>query len=140
MAEQRARKSKKNFKKDLVPIGDDTEPIEAPREDVERGNDEDEESLAAEVARARRNPKNPTSREETRTRRFRTSCLPKLVCCLCRRPRCWWTTSNLYFWMTRRERTTLVVAFDYGSRSQEHADTFPILICRDSTYGQSEML
>ena len=31
--------------KDVVPIGDDTEPSGAPREKVELGNDEDEEPL-----------------------------------------------------------------------------------------------
>ena len=29
------------------------------------------------------------------------------------------------------------MAFDYGFRTQENADTFPILICRDSRYGQT---
>ena len=36
-----------------------------------------------------------------------------------------------------RERTTAIVAFDYCFVTQENADTFPILICRDSRYGQS---
>ena len=36
-----------------------------------------------------------------------------------------------------RERTTPIVAFDHGFLTQENADTFPILICRDSRYGQS---
>ena len=36
-----------------------------------------------------------------------------------------------------RERTTPIVAFDYGCLTQENADTFPILICRDSKYGQT---
>ena len=34
-----------------------------------------------------------------------------------------------------RERTTPFVAFDYGFLTQENADTFPILICRDSRFG-----
>ena len=49
---------------DLGQIGDDIEPIEVPREDVEMENDEDEEPLEAEIPRARKNPKNPTSREK----------------------------------------------------------------------------
>ena len=49
---------------DLAPIGDDVEPIEAPREDVEMRNAEDEEPLEAKVPRARMNPKNPTGREK----------------------------------------------------------------------------
>ena len=36
-----------------------------------------------------------------------------------------------------RERTTPIVAFDYGFLTQENADTFPILIFRDSRYGQA---
>ena len=36
-----------------------------------------------------------------------------------------------------RERTTPIVVFDYGFLTQENADTFPILICRDSRYGQT---
>ena len=44
---------------DLAPIGDDIEPIDVPREDVEMENDEDEEPLEAEVPRTRMTPKNP---------------------------------------------------------------------------------
>ena len=54
----------KTLNADLAPSGDDIEPIEAPREDAEMGNDVDEEPLEAEVPRARMNPKNPTSREK----------------------------------------------------------------------------
>ena len=36
-----------------------------------------------------------------------------------------------------RERTTPIVAFDYGFLTQENADTLPVLICRDSKYGQT---
>ena len=36
-----------------------------------------------------------------------------------------------------RERTTPIVAFDCGFLTQENADTFPILICRDCRYGQT---
>ena len=49
---------------DLAPIGDDTGPTEAPREDVEIGNGEDEEPREAEVPGANMTPKNPTSREK----------------------------------------------------------------------------
>ena len=35
-----------------------------------------------------------------------------------------------------RERTTPTVALDYGFLTHESADTFPILICRGSRYGQ----
>ena len=36
-----------------------------------------------------------------------------------------------------RERTTPIVAFDYGFLTQENTDTFPVLICRDSRYSQA---
>ena len=64
MAEQCAHKSDENSKHGSGPLGDDMEPIEAPREDVEEGTDEDEEPLEAEVPRTRMNPKNSTSREK----------------------------------------------------------------------------
>ena len=55
---------RKTLNTDLAPIGDDIEPIEAPREDVEMRNDEDKEPLETNFPRARMNPKNPTSREK----------------------------------------------------------------------------
>ena len=36
------------------------------------------------------------------------------------------------------ERTTPIVAFDYGFLTQENADTFPILLCRDSSMVKRE--
>ena len=36
-----------------------------------------------------------------------------------------------------RERTTPIAAFVYGLTTQEKEDTFPILICPDSRYGQT---
>ena len=36
-----------------------------------------------------------------------------------------------------RARTFPIVTFDYGSMTQENADTFPILICRNSRCGQT---
>ena len=36
-----------------------------------------------------------------------------------------------------RERTSPIVAFEYDYMTQENADMFPILICRDSRYGQT---
>ena len=50
--------------RDAVPISDDIEPIGESRADVEKGSDEDEESLEAEIPRVRVKPKNPTSREK----------------------------------------------------------------------------
>ena len=40
-------------------------------------------------------------------------------------------------WWKERGRTTPMVAFDYGFLTQVSADTFPILLCRDSRYGQT---
>ena len=37
----------------------------------------------------------------------------------------------------KTERTTPIVAFDYGFLTLENADTLPILMCRDSRYGQT---
>ena len=37
-----------------------------------------------------------------------------------------------------RARTAPIVAFDYGFPTQGNADTFPILICRDNRYAQTE--
>ena len=44
---------------------------------------------------------------------------------------------ELNFGRGDRERTSPIVAFDYGFLTQEDADTLPILICRDSKYGQT---
>ena len=70
------------------------EPIGESRADVEMGNDEDEEPLDAEIPSARKNPKNPTSREKQAHEESGHAAHRKLVCGLCRRSRCWWTTSN----------------------------------------------
>ena len=48
---------------DVAPICDDSEQVGESRADVEVGNEEDEEPLEAEIPRARKNPKNRTSRE-----------------------------------------------------------------------------
>ena len=57
----------KTLNRDVAPIGDDIEPIEVPRADVEMGNDDDEEPLEAESPRVRMHPKNPNEQRETRT-------------------------------------------------------------------------
>ena len=44
---------------------------------------------------------------------------------------------ELNCWKKKGERTTPIVASDNGFLTQENADTFPILICRDSRYGQT---
>ena len=52
----------KTLNRDVAPIGDDIEPIQESRADVEMGNDE--EPVDAEIPRVRMNPKNPTNREK----------------------------------------------------------------------------
>ena len=47
----------KTLNRDVAPIGDDIEPVEESRADVEMGNEEDEEPLEAETPRV----KNPTT-------------------------------------------------------------------------------
>ena len=45
---------------------------------------------------------------------------------------------ELNCWRKKREKgPTPIVAFDYGLMTQENADMFAILICRDSRYGQT---
>ena len=56
---QCAREPNENSEYDIEPIG-------VSRADVEMGNEEDEESLEAEIPRVRMNPKNPTSRERNK--------------------------------------------------------------------------
>ena len=48
-----------NLKRDVPPIGDDIEPVGESRADVETGNEEEEESLEAEIPTVEMNPKNP---------------------------------------------------------------------------------
>ena len=59
---------------------------------------------------------------ETRTWRFRTCCPQELVCCLCWRSRCWWTTSD--WTVGRRGERKNDSDFDYVFLTQENADTF----------------
>ena len=93
---------------DLAPTGDDVESSEIPREDVEMGSGEDEESSEAEVPRASMNPKNPTSREKQEHHVF-GQVVDRSWCAVCRRSWSWWTTPT--------------VAFDHGFMVQENADT-----------------
>ena len=63
------------------------------------------------------------------------SCLQELVCGLC--PGVGGQHRSELLEEEEGERTTPIVAFDYGFLIQENADTFPILICRDNRYGQT---
>ena len=66
-----------------------------------------------------------------------TCCSQELVCCLCRRSRCGRQHRIELLEEEERERTIPNVVFDNRFLTQENADTFPILICRDSRYGQT---
>ena len=127
----------KTLNRDVAPVGDDIEPIEAPREDVEMGNDEDEEPVDGEDPRVGMNPKNTTSREKQEHEDSGHAVYRS------------WCAAGVegqgvggqhrieQLEEEERERTTPIVAFDYGFLTQENADTFPLLICREHRYGQT---
>ena len=129
----------KTLNRDVAPTGDDIEPVEESRADVEMGSEEDEEPLEAEVPRVRMNPKNPTSREkqdheDSGHAVYRSWC----AACVEGRGVGGQHRIELLEEEEERERTTPIVAFDCGLLTRENTDTFPILICRDSRYGQTE--
>ena len=122
---------------DLAPIGDDIEPIEAPREDVEMGNDEDEEPLEAKFPRTIMTPKNPMSREK-QEHEGSGHAVCRNWCAACVEGRGVGGQHRIELLEEEeREKTTRIVAFGYGFLTQENADTLPILICRDSRYGRT---
>ena len=101
------------------------------------GTDEDEEPLEAEIPRARMNPKNPTSREKQEHEGSGHD-VSRNWCAACVEGRGVGGQHRIELLEEEeRERTTPIVAFDYGFLTQENAYTFPILICRDSRYGQT---
>ena len=123
--------------RDVAPIGDDTEPVGDSRADVEMGNEEDEEPLEAEIPRVRKNPKNRTNREK-QEHEDSGHAIYRSWCAACVEGRGGGGHRRIELLEEEeRERTTPIVAFDYGFLTQENADTFPILICRDSRYGQT---
>ena len=127
----------KTLNRGVAPIGDDIEPVEKSRADVEMGNEEDEEPLEAEIPRVRMNPKNPTSREK-QEREDSGHAVYRSWCAACVEGRGVGGPHRIELLEEEeRERTTPIVAFDYGFLTRENADTFPILICRDSRYGQT---
>ena len=111
--------------------------FEKSRADDEMGNEEDEEPLEAEIPRVRMNPKNPTSREK-QEREDSGHAVYRSWCDACVEGRGVGGPHRIELLEEEeRERTTPIVAFDYGFLTQENADTFPIMICRDSRYGQT---
>ena len=124
----------KTLNRDVAPIGDDIEPVGESRADVGMGNDEDEEPLEAEIPRFRMNPKNPTSREKQE----HEDSVCRSWCAACVEGRGVGGQHRIELLEEEeRERTTPIVAFDYGFLTQENSDTFPNLICRDSRCGQT---
>ena len=120
----------------VAPNGDDIEPVGESRADVEMGDEEDEESLEAEIPRVGMNPKNSTSREK-QEHEDSGHAVYRSWCAACVEGRGVGGQHRIELLEEEeRERTTPIVAFDCGFLTQEIADTFPILICRDSRYGQ----
>ena len=127
----------KFLNRDAAPFGDDIEPIGEARADVEVGNEEDEEPLEAEIPRERMNPKNPTSREK-QEHEDTGHAVYRSWCAACVEGRGVGGQHRIELLEEEeREKTTPIAAFGYGFLTQENADTFPILTCRDSRYGQT---
>ena len=126
----------KTLTRDVAPIGDDIEPVGESRAEVEMGNEEDDELLAAEFPRVRMNPKNPTSREKQEHEGSGHAVYMSWWCAACLEGRGVGGQHRIELLEEEeRERTTPIVSFDYSFLTQQNADTFPILICRDSRYG-----
>ena len=97
----------------------------------------EEEPLEAEIPRLRMNPKNPTSREK-QEHEDSGHAVYRSWYAACVEGRGVGGQHRIEILEEEeRERTTPIVAFDYGIPTQENADTFPILLCRDSRYGQT---
>ena len=71
------------------------------------------------------NPKNPTSRERNKNMKVQDMPFTGVG------------GQHRIELLQERERTTPIAAFDDGFLTPENGDTFPILICRDSNYGQT---
>ena len=107
------------------------------RAHVDKGNEEDQEPLEAEILRARMNPKNPKRREK-QEHEDSGHAVYRSWCAACVDGRGVGGQHRLERMEEyERERTTPIVAFDCVFVTQGNEDTFPILICRDSKYGQT---
>ena len=127
----------KTLNRDVAPIGDDIGQIGESRAEVEMTNGEDEESLEAETPRVSMNPKNPTSREK-QEHEDSGHAVYRSWCAACVEGRGVGGQHRIELLEEEeRERTNPIVAFDYGFLKQENSDTFPIVISRDSRYGQA---
>ena len=125
------------IKSELVPIGDGIEPVEGQREDVEVRTMKMKSHWKRRAPRASMNPKNPTSRDK-QEHEDSGHAVYRSWCAACVEGRGVGGQHRIELLEEEeRERTTPIVAFNYGSMTQENADTFPILFCRDSRYGQT---
>ena len=104
------------------------------------GNDEDEEPLEAEIPRVRMNPKNPTGSEKQEHEDSGHAVYRSWCAAYVERRGVGGQHRTELLEEEERERTTPIVAFDYGFLTQENADTLPMLICRDSRYGQTRAM
>ena len=84
----------KTLNRDVAPIGDDIEPIGGISCRCRNGKWWRRRTSGSRNSQSQNESEESHEQRETRTWRFRTCCLQELVCCLCRRSRCWWTTSN----------------------------------------------
>ena len=100
-------------------------------------NDDDEEPLEAEIPKVRMNPKSPTSREKQEHEDSGHAVYMSWCAACVEGPGVGGQHRTELLEEEERERTTPIVAFDYGFLTQKNADTFPILICRDSRYGHA---
>ena len=125
--------------RDVALIGDDIEQVGESRADVEMGKEEEDEELCeAAIPRVKMNQKNPTSREK-QEHEDSGHVFYRSWCAACVEGRGVGRKHRVELLEDEEERemTTPIVAFDYGFLTQENADTFPILTCRDSRYGQT---
>ena len=132
----RSKSPTTTLNRDVAPIDDDIETVEESRADVETVNEE-EESSEAEITTVEMSPKNPMSREE-QEHEDSGQHVYRSWCAACVEGR--GVGGHLHvepLEEEERERTTPMVAFDCGFLTQENADTFPILICRDNRHGQT---
>ena len=93
--------------------------------------------MEAEIPRVRMNPKNPTRREK-QEHEDSGHAVYRSWCAACFGGRGAGGQHRIELLEEEgRGRTTPIVAFDYGFLTQENADTFPFLVCRDSRYGKT---
>ena len=93
--------------------------------------------MEAEIPRVRMNPKNPTGREK-QEHEDSGHAVYRSWCAACVEGRGVGGQHRIELLEEEeRERTTPIVAFDYGFLTQENTETFPALICRDSRYVQT---